>query len=106
MQEQNHWKKEVWNLIRSVPKLKSSNRFPTYSQIRKQIWESYEDVIYEHICLWVDEIDEDPIPFDYESVYHAIEEYMDWLASQLCDKGVVRSSETYAKIEEIRTKYF
>ncbi len=33
MQEQNHWKKEVWNLIRSVPKLKSSNRFPTYSQI-------------------------------------------------------------------------
>ena len=44
-QEQNHWKQEIWNFIRSVPKLKSSNKFPPYKKIRREIWNSYEDVI-------------------------------------------------------------
>ena len=106
VQEQAKWKEEIWNFIRSVPKLKSSNKFPSYKQIKNEIWNSYEDVIYEHIGLWIDEISEEHIPFDYEDVYHAIEEYMTWLANTLSEKGVVRSSEVYSKIEDLRLKYF
>lgn len=106
VQEQAKWKEEIWNFIRSVPKLKSSNKFPSYKQIKNAIWNSYEDVIYEHIGLWIDEISEEPVPFDYEDVYHAIEEYMTWLANTLSEKGVVRSSEVYSKIEGLRSKYF
>lgn len=106
VREQYHWKQEIWNFIRSVPKLKSSNKFPSYKQIKNAIWDSYEDVIYDHIELWIDEIKETPIPFDYEDVYHAIEEYMSWLADVLSEKGVVRSSQVYSKIEELRSKYF
>lgn len=106
VQEQSKWKSEIWNFIKSVPKLKSSNRFPSAKQIKKEIWNSYEDVIYEHIGLWIDEISEEPILFDYKDVYHAIEEYMTWLANTLSEKGVVRSSEVYSKIENLRSKYF
>lgn len=106
VREQDHWKQEIWNFIRSVPKLKSSNRFPSYKQIKNEIWNSYEDVIYDHIGLWVDEIEETPISFDCRDVYHAIEEYMSWLADILSEKGVVRSSQVYSKIEELRSKYF
>lgn len=105
-QEQNHWKQEIWNFIRSVPKLKSSNKFPPYKKIKHEIWNSYEDVIYDHIELWIDEISESPISFDCEDVYHAIEDYMSWLADLLSEKGVVRSYQVYNKIEELRSKYF
>ena len=106
VQKQAKWKSEIWNFIKSVPKLKSSNRFPSSKQIKKEIWNSYEDVIYEHIGLWIDEISEEPILFDYKDVYNAIEEYMAWLANTLSEKGVVRSSEVYSKIEDLRSKYF
>ena len=36
VQEQSKWKSEIWNFIKSVPKLKSSNRFPSAKQIKRK----------------------------------------------------------------------
>lgn len=106
VQEQNHWKQEIWKFVHSVPKSKSTNKFPSANKIFEAIWEPFSDVIAEHILLWIGEIEETPIKFSYSNVYKAINEYCKWLSIELSTIGEVKSSEVYSKIEELRIKYF
>lgn len=105
VQERNHWKKEIWSFLPRISKLKSTNKFPTYKQIYKSLWNSYEDVIFDYIPGILEDIEELPITVDRRCVYYAIQEYMKWLATELSQKGIVSNTAVSTKIEHIQTKY-
>lgn len=101
--EVSHWKQEVWTTLNRVPKLKSNNKFPTYQQIMKSIWNSYEDIIPNLVDLWISEINEIPMKLSYENIHSAIHQYMNWAAYELSTKGIVTSKSVYKIIESIQS---
>ena len=106
VQEQNHWKKEVAQALNDVPKTKGRNKYPDYKFLIRNTWDVYEDALDDRIDVIISSIHESPIPFDFNDIYNAMSEYFDWIAFRLSEKGIVRYSDIYDKIEELRTRFF
>lgn len=101
LEYRNHWMKEVWSFVHSVPKLKSSNKFPEASFIFEAL-SGYADVSYNTIEVICDEYSQHtPKRVDGDELEGMIIEYLTWLADQLSESGKVCSSDVYIKLEEI-----
>ena len=103
--DKNHWRKEVWNLLHLVPKLKSSKKFPSNQMIRDIIG-AYDDMTTELANLIIEEYTEEypdlkPCRTDYNELAAIVNNYLDWISDVLSTKGVVTSSEVYAKLDEL-----
>lgn len=97
----NHWRKEVWNLLHQVPKLKSSKKFPSNRMIRDIIG-AYDDMTTELSTLVIEEYpDLKPYRTDSDELYTIVNNYLDWISDVLSNKGIVSSSEVYAKLDEL-----
>jgi hypothetical protein len=99
------WRKEVWNLLHIVPKLKSSKKFPSNIMIRDIIG-AYDDMTTELSNLIIEEYIEEypdlkPCRTDYDELNVIVNNYLDWISDVLSTKGVVSSSEVYAKLDEL-----
>lgn len=105
-QEYNHWKQEVWSNLNRVSKLKTTNRFPTSSQIYNAIWDAVGDMIPELAKLWIDEIDESPIAFDFKNLEYAIHDYLIYLSKELSTNGIITSNKVYSKLDVLTKEYF
>ena len=97
----NHWRKEVWNLLHQVPKLKSSKKFPSNRMIRDIIG-AYDDMTTELSTLVMEEYpDLKPYRTDYAELATIVNNYLDWISDVLSTKGVVSSSKVYTKLDEL-----
>ena len=95
------WRKEVWNLLHIVPKLKSSKKFPS-SRIIRDIIGAYDDMTTELSNLIIEEYpDLEPCRTDSDELAAIVNNYLDWISDVLSNKGVVSSSEVYAKLDEL-----
>ena len=106
VQEQNHWKKEVAQSLNDVPKTKGRNKFPDYRFLIQNTWNVYEDALSNRVEVIISSMRADPIPFDFEDLYVAMSEYFDWICLRLSEKGIIKYSDIYETIEDLRNKYF
>lgn len=98
--DKNHWRKEVWNLLHIVPKLKSSKKFPSNQMIRDIIG-AYDDMITELSNLLIEEYPDQPHLTYSDELDTIVNTYLDWISDVLSTKGVVSSSEVYNKLDEL-----
>lgn len=106
VQEQNHWKKEIAQALNDIPKVKGKNKYPDYRFLIQNTWNVYEDSLEDRVDVIISSMKEDPTPFDFENIYRAMSDYFDWICFRLSEKGIVRYSDIYDEIEEIRMIYF
>lgn len=97
----NHWRQEIFSFVNSIPKLKSTKRYPSSDFIFEHL-SSYLDQCAEGIEFWINEygslVPERVDPIEAENL---ITEYIKWLASKLSENGRVSASEIYAKLTEL-----
>ena len=98
----NHWRQEVWNSLRRVPKLKSTKKFPTEKFIYSQVT-GYCDMLPELASSILDEYAEltPREDIDFEFLKSQIESYYKWLSTQLSSKGVITPRECYKELEQL-----
>ena len=106
VREQKHWKKEIAQTLNDIPKLKSTNKYPKFEFLIENTFNVYEDTLDRRTEVIIENIDESPILFEFDDLYDAIEEYFVWICTELSKFGIVRYSDVYLKIEELRSKYF
>lgn len=106
VQEQNHWKKEIAQALNDVPKVKGKNKYPDYRFLIQNTWNVYEDSLDDRVDVIISSMREDPIPFDFEDLYRAMSDYFNWICFKLSEKGIVRYSDIYETLEELRNKHF
>lgn len=97
----DHWMHEIWAFLHIVKKLKGRNKWPKASFIKKAL-STGNDMIPQFIMLVTDEESElDPIWVDSNDALKCIEQYQDWLASELSSSGIVVQSSVKSKLKEI-----
>lgn len=105
----NHWRREVWNALHMVPSLKKSEKYNgtvhdivTKDVIIRDIIGAYDDMTTELANLMIEEYpDLTPFRTDYDELSVIVNTYLDWISDVLSTKGVVTSSEVYAKLDEL-----
>jgi len=99
--EVNHWKQEIFSFVNDVPKLRNNKKFPRKKLILQAL-SIYNDAVEAHVeRVVLDEHDLNPVTTDAAYVLICVEEYQNWLASELSERGYVRSADVYRKIDEI-----
>lgn len=106
VQENNHWKREVSNMLSEIQKLKTTKKYPNRNFILKFSWYIEEDRIDALLDNVITHMSEDPICFSYECIYNSLQEYFFWLAEKLSQRGTVGANDIYDEIESIRSQYF
>lgn len=97
----DHWMHEIWSFLSMVGKLKGSNKYPKASFIKKSL-AVYNDMIDVMMELVLDE-ESDLAPLDVtpQEIKQCLNEYQNWLASELSAHGAVRQSDVKSKLKEI-----
>lgn len=101
----NHWRHEVWNCYKDVPKLKRDNKPPKAQEIYKWIWLDNKDYFDSYMGLAEDEeyklIPNSNRLEDVKRLYENMENYFVWLSEILSYNRVVRSNTVYNKLKEL-----
>ena len=105
VQEQNHWKVEISSTLNSVPMLKINKKRPSTEFIYSNTFDAWKETIKDRIDSITEDMKEYPISYTIDDIYHAIEDYFLWISSKLAS-GVLRPSEIYNEIENLRNQYF
>ncbi len=104
-QENNKWKREVARYFYNVDKIKSNKRYPSALFIYKNSWSVYEDSFDRWVIAVIADMEEDPIPYNFNNLYSACDEYFKWLSEDLSKHGVAIYNEIYQEIELLRDEY-
>ena len=96
---------EVFSLLNKTYKLKSSNKFPNYHLIHRNLWDDWQDNIKAQMntVLGLAEIKYGSI-FDinkFDSYLNFAKEYIDWLSLELSKKGFVSLKEVRDTLYEL-----
>lgn len=105
-QENSHWKREVAAALNDVPKMKNSNKLPKAKFILDSSWMAWEDIFDRKVEVVKEDIVEDPIDVDINILYSAVDEYFDWLSTELSQFGSVSYTSIYHEIGYLQDKYF
>lgn len=97
----DHWMHEIWAFLSMVGKLKGSNKYPKAAFIKKSL-AVYNDMPEALMQLvWEDESDLDPLDVSVHDIERCLNEYQDWLASELSANGFAKQAAVKAKLKEI-----
>lgn len=99
----NHWRKEVWNFLHRVPKIKSTNKYPDADFILDKI-SGYADDGWGLITSVSEEYSEHiPKRTDGDELGALISDYLSWISNALASSntGSVSSSSVYEKLREL-----
>ena len=98
---QNHWRKEIWSFLHSVPKLKNTKKNPQVDLIRRAL-ATYEDSVLELRRVVEDEYSSLFVSrSDNTELERLICAYLDWASEILSELGSITLSEVYSKLEEL-----
>lgn len=97
----DHWKAEIYGFLNHVYKLKPTHKFPKYKDILT--WLRVNNDMLDKFVSRVIEDESDLIPedVDIETLTRCIEQYQEWLATQLSEEGLVTKNAVYCKLNEI-----
>lgn len=101
VQEYEHWKKEIFNFISDVDKVKGKNKWPDAKFIYESISTQNDmiDVIIKQIKLMESEYT--PRDVDDATVLKAVESYQNWLAASLSKQGAIDPNDAFALLDTI-----
>lgn len=98
----NHWKKEVYNFLHDVSRLKGSNKYPKEKFIFDAI--SGWDDVADNLIIEVQDEEQDLVPdhnVDARKLEAMLLAYHKWAAHKLSTNGILTRNEVYAKIDEL-----
>jgi hypothetical protein len=104
-EETNHWKKEVWANLYSVPLQKRTHKPPRAEFILENTWELHKDEFA--TIVEIAEFHEDSKVADADrknnlsTLYAVMEIYFRWLAKLLSEFKIAKPSEIYQKLDEL-----
>ena len=101
-----HWCDELGAFIRTVPKLKSNNRYPTSDIIYHAIWDDeYKniDIIIDNV-IYMNSLYE-PLETDRDIIVNFCSNYIEWLSKQLSSTGFVYVRQCTQTAMSILNKY-
>ena len=105
----NHWITELYGSCDEISKLKSNNKYPKYEFILQHLWRYWEDCYYDKINKWLKDIERKEnklIPkFSKDNLYKFMEDYHNWLAKQLSNRGYIELEDVKIKVYELLNKY-
>lgn len=108
----NHWKKEIYSFIKSVPILTTTNKYPTYKQLYSWDILKWSDALIDHLRGYISEVNyKEKEKFNYndlelrQDLCKFILDYYNWLYKRLGEYGVVVNEEVYNEIDMLMSKY-
>lgn len=105
----NHWSQEVYSFLPRVPQLRGSNKLPSKSLILKRTLGLYGTDLIRRMDIYIPDIcrrENVEVPeYNKQSLYKCIENYYNWLASNLSETGEVLSTDVKAQINELIKDY-
>lgn len=104
-----HWKQEIRDCVTDLPRIKSTNKFPTYQQLKK--W--YLDDRFERINDKLDgyvksacEAERKIEPYYNKlNLIKFLTDYLIWLCNRLSQGDIIQVSEVSNKIDELLKLY-
>lgn len=106
------WVDDVYDLLHSVPMMKSTGTFPTADQIYQWTYDKYQDLVsyrqYMGVLLdtisdrWDIDLDEADIPGFLDQFELKCAMYFSWISTRLCGVGIVSLSEVNSKLLELQ----
>lgn len=84
----SHWKDEIYSFLNRVPKLKGSNKYPSYNSLIRCI-SSDNDILDNIIWQVCSDYSLDNDICNVASAFTVVAEYQDWLAKHLSNTGAV-----------------
>ena len=100
-QQANHWKQEIYSFLNNVPKLKGSKKYPSKSFIFNAISVYVDTIDSIKWQLQYDESDLTQLDIDDAVIEKKATRYLDWLATELSQKGAVQSVQVYNMLDKI-----
>lgn len=102
--EAEHWKREIVKFVDRVDKLKGKNRYPSAKFIKKCL-SVHNDMTSDLLRKVRSELKEpNKRPVTSDEVSCVLEQYQDWLASELSAHGLIDYDSAYEVIDEIISK--
>lgn len=96
----DHWMHEIRSFLFRVKKLKSKNRWPKETFIRKAISTTNDMIEQLMIVVEDEETDLTSRKIHPEDALKCIENYQNWISHELSTKGVVKQSDVKTKLSE------
>ena len=95
----NHWKKEIYNFLHVIPKIKGKNNYPAKTFIFKYTFGVNE----KYMSRWIENVTDDygAVDYDTNNVIAVIRDYFDFLSTELAVAGDVSKHSVYNKLDEI-----
>jgi hypothetical protein len=95
----SHWRSEIYNFVSSVPKVKSTNHWPSFSHIYDALWEDnrsrFDNFLYQ---VEKEYPNDDIVEISFAEVTNNAELYLKWLSMELAGRGAVSRSEVCSKL--------
>lgn len=97
----NHWKQEIFAALSRVPKMKSSNKYPSSNEILKHTWNIWYDSLLDMVKAIADEYDVKLDKKTARQIYTSSHEYLTWLSDNLSLSGYVTRTKVYNELDKL-----
>lgn len=106
----NHWKTEIAGLVKNLPRISGTNKYPSEKQLKKWVINNNIEEINENIDFYVqDSLEEENIKeipkYNKQALINYLTEYWLWLSENISNGKNLLSSTVYNKIDELVEKY-
>lgn len=105
----NHWKTEISSFIKTQPKVKGTNKYPTEKQLKSWVINDTIEEITLKISGIVKRTQQDKnikIPkYEEKVLQNYLIDFWNWLAKYLADGNEVMPNDIHSKIDELVNKY-
>lgn len=105
----NHWITEITGSMYNTYRIKGTNKYPTYKQLKKWYLDDDMEILQRSIDRVVKKLASEEklkIPnYDKNTLYNCIYNYLDWICQELPITGIVDENKMENKIKEIQKDY-
>lgn len=85
----DHWSKELYGFLPSIPNLKGKNRFPDKDTILSGLWDRTQTRIHRMMCGLIRDYGYEPYDVSEDEVRDYVRRYLEWVAQELSMYGVM-----------------
>ena len=85
----DHWSKELYGFLPSIPSLKGKNRFPDKRTILSGLWDRTQQRIHTMLTGMIKDYVYTPYDVSEDEVRDYVYRYLEWVAEELSTYGVM-----------------
>ena len=106
----DHWKGEIYSLINTVPKDKSTNKQPSFNKLKKNCIESWSDIIESCIPSYIEHLAHKEnlnVPDNYNiyNIAQLLIAYFEWLYQNLSKYPTVSDTDVFKEVDKLIAEY-